>query len=93
MPAIAGNAVSIDVLKAAAVESAQLIYVTVPDGFEAGRIVEIARQLNPGIQIFARSHSDAEIEHLRTFGADVIVSGEQAIALAMINATDLARRA
>jgi CPA2 family monovalent cation:H+ antiporter-2 len=93
VPAIAGNAVSIDVLKAAAVESAQLIYVTVPDGFEAGRIVEIARQLNPGIRIFARSHSDAEIEHLRTFGADVIVSGEQEIALAMINATDLARPA
>jgi CPA2 family monovalent cation:H+ antiporter-2 len=93
VPAIAGNAVSIDVLKAAAVESAQLIYVTVPDGFEAGRIVEIARQLNPGIRIFARSHSDAEIEHLRTFGADVIVSGEQEIALAMINATNLARPA
>ena len=93
VPAIAGNAVSIDVLKAAAVESAQLIYVTVPDGFEAGRIVEIARQLNPGIRIFARSHSDAEIEHLRTLGADVIVSGEQEIALAMINATDLARPA
>ena len=93
VPAIAGNAVSIDVLKAAAVESAQLIYVPVPDGFEAGRIVEIARQLNPGIRIFARSHSDAEIEHLRTFGADVIVSGEQEIALAMINATDLARPA
>jgi CPA2 family monovalent cation:H+ antiporter-2 len=93
VPAIAGNAVSIDVLKAAAVESAQLIYVTVPDGFEAGRIVEIARQLNPGIRIFARLHSDAEIEHLRTFGADVIVSGEQEIALAMINATNLARPA
>ena len=36
---------------------------------------------------------DAEIEHLRTFGADVIVSGEQEIALAMINATHLARPA
>ena len=93
VPAIAGNAVSTDVLKAAAVESAQLIYVTVPDGFEAGRIVEIARQLNLTIRIFARSHSDAEIEHLRSFGADVIVSGEQEIALAMINATRLAKPA
>ena len=93
VPAIAGNAVSTDVLKAAAVESAQLIYVTVPDGFEAGRIVEIARQLNPAIRIFARSHSDAEIEHLRSFGADVIVSGEQEIALAMINATRLTKPA
>jgi CPA2 family monovalent cation:H+ antiporter-2 len=93
VPAIAGNAVSIDVLKAAAVESAQLIYVTAPDGFEAGRIVEIARQLNPGIRIFARSHSDAEIEHLRSFGADMIVSGEQEIAQAMIDASQLAKPA
>jgi CPA2 family monovalent cation:H+ antiporter-2 len=93
VPAVAGNAVAIDVLKAAALESAQLIYVTVPDGFEAGRIVEIARQLNPGIRIFARSHSDAEIEHLRSFGADMIVSGEQEIAQAMIDATNLTRPA
>jgi CPA2 family monovalent cation:H+ antiporter-2 len=91
LPAIAGNGVSTDVLKAAAVESAQLIYVTVPDGFEAGRIVEIARQLNAGIRIFARSHNDAEIDHLRGFGADVIISGEEEIAQAMIDATDLAK--
>jgi CPA2 family monovalent cation:H+ antiporter-2 len=93
IPAIAGNAVSPDVMKAAAVESASLLYVTVPDGFEAGRIVEIARQLNPGIRIFARSHNDAEVEHLRGFGADVVISGEEEIAQAMIDATKLARPA
>ncbi|MBK8838882.1 MAG: Kef family K(+) transporter [Hyphomonadaceae bacterium] len=91
LPAVAGNGVSIETLKAAAVESAQLIYITVPDGFEAGRIVEIARQLNPGIRIFARSHNDAEIDHLRSFGADVIISGEEEIAQAMIDATGLAK--
>jgi monovalent cation:H+ antiporter-2, CPA2 family len=89
--AIAGNGVSADALKAAAVETAKLIYITVPDGFEAGRIVEIARQLNPGIRIFARSHNDAEIDHLKSFGADVIISGEEEIAQAMIDATGLAR--
>ena len=87
VPAIAGNAVSVDVLKAAALDTAQLIYVTVPDGFEAGRVVEIARQLNPKIRIFARSHNDAEIEHLTGRGADVIISGEEEIAQAMIDAT------
>ena len=93
IPAVAGNGVSADTLKAAAVESAKLIYITVPDGFEAGRIVEIARQLNPGIRIFARSHNDAEIDHLKSFGADVIISGEEEIAQAMIDATGLARPA
>ena len=85
--AIAGNAVSREILQAAAIESAGLMYVTVPDGFEAGRIVEIARQLNPGLKILARAHSDAEVEHLRSFGADIIVSGEQEIADAMVSAT------
>ena len=93
LPAIAGNGVSAETLKAAAVESAQLIYITVPDGFESGRIVEIARQLNPGIRIFARSHNDAEIDHLRGFGADVVISGEEEIAQAMIDATGLAKPA
>ena len=93
IPAIAGNGVSSDTLKAAAVETAKLIYITVPDGFEAGRIVEIARQLNPGIRIFARSHNDAEIDHLNGFGADVIISGEEEIAQAMIDATGLAKPA
>ncbi len=87
VPAIAGNAVSADVLEAAAVHRAHLIYVTVPDGFEAGRIVEIARRLNPKIRILARSHNDAEIEYLTAKGADVIVSGEEEIAQAMIEAT------
>ena len=82
-----GNAASIDTLRSAAVERADLIYITVPDGFEAARVVEIARQLNPGIRILARSHSDAEAEHLAGRGADVIISGEEEIAQAMIEAT------
>jgi voltage-gated potassium channel Kch len=49
--------------------------------------------LKAGIRIFARSHSDAEIEHLRSFGADMIVSGEQEIAQAMIDATNLSQPA
>ncbi len=84
---IIGNAASVDVLRAAAVERADLIYITVPDGFEAGRIAELARQQNPGIRILARSHSDAEADHLAGRGADVIISGEEEIALAMIDAT------
>jgi CPA2 family monovalent cation:H+ antiporter-2 len=84
---ITGNAASADTLRAAAIDRATLIYITVPDGFEAGRIAEIARQQNPAIRILARSHSDAEAEHLAGRGADVIISGEEEIAQAMIDAT------
>ncbi|MEZ6030343.1 MAG: YbaL family putative K(+) efflux transporter [Hyphomonadaceae bacterium] len=76
---VTGNAASLDVLRAAALDKATLIYITVPDGFEAGRVVEAARQLNPAIRILARSHSDAEAEHLAGRGADVIISGEEEI--------------
>jgi len=38
------------------------------------------------LKVYARAHSDAEVEHLKEFGADLIVSGEQEIADAMIEA-------
>ncbi len=84
--AVAGNAISRDVMEAANVAEADLMFVTVPDGFEAGGIVELARELNPRLKVYARAHSDAEVEHLKNFGADLIVSGEQEIADAMIQA-------
>jgi CPA2 family monovalent cation:H+ antiporter-2 len=82
--AIAGNGASREAMKEAGAEQADLVFVTVPDGFEAGGIVELARDLHPGVQVYARAHSDAEVSHLRDLGADLIVSGEQEIADAMI---------
>jgi monovalent cation:H+ antiporter-2, CPA2 family len=84
--AIAGNAISREVMEQANVAEADLLFVTVPNGFEAGRIVELARELNPKLRVYARAHSDAEVEHLKGFGADLIVSGEKEIAEAMIHA-------
>ncbi len=85
--AINANAVSPEALKEAGIENAQLLYLTIPDGFEAGRIVEAARTINPGIRIFARAHSEAEVEHLKRFGANMVISGEWEIAQAMADAT------
>jgi CPA2 family monovalent cation:H+ antiporter-2 len=84
--AVAGNAISREVMEQANVAEADLLFVTVPNGFEAGRIVELARELNPRLRVYARAHSDAEVEHLKGFGADLIVSGEKEIANAMIQA-------
>jgi CPA2 family monovalent cation:H+ antiporter-2 len=82
--AVLGNGISHETMIAAGAPEADLIFVTVPDGFEAGGIVELARKLNPKVKVYARAHSDAEVEHLRGLGADLIVSGEQEIADAMI---------
>jgi monovalent cation:H+ antiporter-2, CPA2 family len=86
VPAYFGNAASIDLLKEAGVDRAGLLLLTSPNGFENGRIVEAARELNPGIRVYARAHSDAEVEHLQKFGADLVVLGEREIAEAMISA-------
>lgn len=92
--AVLGNGISRDAMKEAGTEKADLVFVTVPNGFEAGGIVELARSLNPTVKVYARAHSDAEVEHLRGLGADFIVSGEQEIADAMIEraATVIPRR-
>lgn len=84
IPAVTGNAISEETMRAAGTADADLLFVTVPDGFEAGGIVELARKINPKIKVYARAHSDAEVAHLQTLGADLIVSGEREIADAMI---------
>ena len=85
IPTSSGNAISEDVMRAAGIAEADLLFVTVPDGFEAGGIVELARKINPRIKVYARAHSDAEVAHLQALGADLIVSGEREIADAMID--------
>jgi CPA2 family monovalent cation:H+ antiporter-2 len=65
---------------------AQWLIVAIPNGFEAGQIVEHARAANADINIFARAHFDAEVEHLTMCGADFTVMGEREIAKAFLNA-------
>ncbi len=57
----------------------------IPDPFEAGSLIEQARAANPTIQIVARARNTAEVEYLRSLGADRIVVGEEEVALGMIH--------
>jgi CPA2 family monovalent cation:H+ antiporter-2 len=82
--AILGNGAAPDVLRATNVAHAAHLVVAIPDGFEAGQIVEQARTANPGLEIIARAHSDAEVEHLSHYGADLTIMGEREIARGMI---------
>jgi monovalent cation:H+ antiporter-2, CPA2 family len=81
---ILGNAAAPEILKAANVAHADTLVVAIPNGFEAGQIVEQARAANPTIEIIARAHSDAEVAHLREHGADLAIMGEREIARGMI---------
>jgi CPA2 family monovalent cation:H+ antiporter-2 len=81
---IAGNAATERVLKAANVAGARLLFVAIPEAFEAGQIVEQARKANPELEIVARAHFDAEVDHLLQLGASEVVMGEREIAHAML---------
>jgi monovalent cation:H+ antiporter-2, CPA2 family len=82
--AVYGNATVPGVLERAGITGASLLLVAVPDGFEAGTVVERARQLNPGIHVIARAHSEDAITHLENYGADAVYMGEREVAKRMI---------
>jgi CPA2 family monovalent cation:H+ antiporter-2 len=81
---IEGNAASVDTLRRADIDAARIIFVAIPQSFEAGQVVEQARKLNPAIRIVARAHSSDEVEHLRKLGADLTIMGEEEIASRMV---------
>jgi CPA2 family monovalent cation:H+ antiporter-2 len=82
--AIHGNAADDRVLSAANLSGARMVLVAIPNAFEAGQIVQQARAANPGIEIVARAHFDAEVDHLLRHGADIVIMGEREIARSML---------
>ena len=82
---ISGNAAQAEVLTAANIAGAAMLFVAIPEAFEAGQIVEQARRANPALRIVARAHYDAEGDHLIARGADKVIMGEREIAHAMID--------
>src|SRR5262249_58553356 len=89
VPVLSGNAADPHVLDAANIPQARLLLVAIPDAFEAGQIVQQARAANPRIEIVARAHFDAEVEHLLHHGANTVVMGEREIARSMLEHADL----
>lgn len=80
---IAGNAAGPDILAQCDLDSARLLLVAIPDGFESGQIVEQARRINPGLKIIARAHSDGAVAYLEKIGANLVIMGEREIASRM----------
>ncbi len=82
---IAGNAADPELIAAANLGEARCLLVAIPDAFEGGQVVQQARAINPKLLIIARAHSEAEIDHLKKHGADLVVMGEHEIAKAMLD--------
>ena len=88
IPCILGNAVSPKVLADANIASARALLVAIPQTLEAGPIIKQAREVNPGIAILARAHSDEEVAYLLKAGADATIMGESEIARSMCESVE-----
>lgn len=80
---IEGNAANIDTLQRANLEQAKWLLIAIPNGFEAGQIVEHARQINPLLDIMSRAQTKAEQTYLEEHGSNLVVLGENEIAKVM----------
>jgi CPA2 family monovalent cation:H+ antiporter-2 len=81
---IVGNAADPEMLALANLAAARRLFVTIPEAFEAGQVVQQARAVNPGLEILARAHSDDCVRHLDGLGATLTILGEREIAQRMI---------
>ena len=60
-----GDAASMEILRAAGVQTARQMILAVPDGDSASLAAKHAFELNPAIEIVARAHSTGDLEALR----------------------------
>ena len=88
IPCIFGNAVSTEVLSDANLGTARAILVAILQALQAGPIIKLAREANPGLAILARAHSDEEVTYLHKAGADATIMGESEIARSMCDSVE-----
>ena len=84
IPAVWGDATEASVLIQAHIRDAKALVIATPETIHVRKMVDIARTLNPLIQIVVRSHNAAEAELLESEGAGKVFVGESELANAMV---------
>ena len=82
--AVYGDASTPGVLKAARTDVARLIVIATPEGFQTRRIIALARELNPAIEIAVRTHSELEVGYLEKQGVGLAIMGEREMAFGLL---------
>lgn len=80
---IEGNAANMNILQRANIAHARWLLIAIPNGFEAGQIIEHARASNAKLDIMARAQTEAEQNYLEKHGSDLAVRGDIEIAKVM----------
>ena len=83
--AVYGDASTPGVLKAARTDVARVIVIATPEGFQTRRIIALARELNTGIEIAVRTHSEAEVGYLEKQGVGLAIMGEREMAFGLLD--------
>lgn len=83
LPVLFGDASKPSVLESAGVTHASHLLVTIPNALQAGKIIAVARILNPQLVAVASAYSLSEETHLRSRGADQVIVGGREIANAI----------
>ena len=81
--AVSGNAAEATVLIQAHIAHAAMLVVATPDTINLRQMVDIARTLNPGIEVVLRTHSEDESKLLRDEGLGKVFLGEEELARGM----------
>ena len=83
IPAVSGDASDPAVLIQAHVARAGMLVIATPDTFNVRKMVEIARKLNPGIEIVLRTHNEDEAKLFEQDALGKVFVGEHELALGM----------
>ncbi|WP_234266286.1 YbaL family putative K(+) efflux transporter [Hydrogenophaga sp. NFH-34] len=83
MAAVSGDAGTPEVLIQAHIARAAMLVVAIPDTVNVRKMVEIARTLNPGIEVVLRTHNEEEAALLRQESLGEVFLGEHELARGM----------
>ena len=81
--AVSGSGSEPEVLIQGHVARARMLVIATPDTVHVRKMVEIARMLNPRIEIVVRTHSDEEADLLRRDNVGEVFMGEHELAAGM----------
>jgi CPA2 family monovalent cation:H+ antiporter-2 len=83
--AIYGDAARPGVLELARIDRARLIVIAMPEGFQTQRVLELVREMNPGIDIAVRAHSEGEVANLEREHVGIAIMGERELAFGLLS--------
>jgi CPA2 family monovalent cation:H+ antiporter-2 len=85
IPAVHGDATSPGVLEQAHASGAGTLVLAAPESFQTPRIIELARKLNPNVEIAVRASSESEVAALERQGVGLAIMGEREVAFGLMD--------